>query len=69
MGSKPCLVLQGTAFESDDTMKRVGNMMVDWFRGPTVNRIRLQGLEVVISLTAVENRILFRVYGYVRAET
>ena len=61
-------MLQGTAFESDDTMKRVGNMMVDWFRGPTVNRIRLQGLEVVISLTAVENRILFRVYGYVRAE-
>ncbi|KAH7728754.1 brix domain-containing protein 1 [Aphelenchoides avenae] len=63
LGSKPCLVLQGTAFESDDTMKRIGNLMVDWLRGPTVNRIRLQGLEVVISLTAVENRILFRVYG------
>ncbi|VDM47093.1 unnamed protein product [Toxocara canis] len=62
LGTKPCLILQGTNFESDPTMKRVGNLMVDWFRGPTVEKIRLQGLEVVISLTAVGNKLLFRTY-------
>ncbi|KAI1726257.1 brix domain-containing protein [Ditylenchus destructor] len=62
-GCKPCILLQGTAFESDEAMKRVGNLMIDWFRGPTVSSIRLQGLELIISLTAVSTEeILFRVY-------
>jgi len=61
-GCKPCLVLQGTLFESDDEMKRLGNLMVDWFRGPKVPQIRLQGLETIITFTAVENKLLFRVY-------
>jgi ribosome production factor 2 len=64
LGTKPCILLQGTLFESDDTVKRLGNLMVDWFRGPVVNRVRLQGLETVISLTAVdESHIQFRVYA------
>uniref|UniRef100_A0A914D9W8 Ribosome production factor 2 homolog n=1 Tax=Acrobeloides nanus TaxID=290746 RepID=A0A914D9W8_9BILA len=43
-------------------MKRIGNLMVDWFQGAKANKIRLQGLELVISLTAIENKILFRTY-------
>lgn len=62
LGAKPCLVLQGTSFESDETMKRLGNLMVDWFRGPVVEKICLQGLEFLISLTAHEKNLLFRVY-------
>lgn len=62
MGAKPCIVLQGTAFESDTTMKRLGNLMVDWFRGPVVENIALQGLELVVSLTSVGDHLLFRVY-------
>lgn len=62
LGAKPCLVLQGTSFESDETMRRLGNLMIDWFRGPVVGKVRLQGLEIVISLTAVEKTLLFRVY-------
>uniref|UniRef100_A0A914D153 Ribosome production factor 2 homolog n=1 Tax=Acrobeloides nanus TaxID=290746 RepID=A0A914D153_9BILA len=62
LGTKPCILLQGTLFESDETMKRIGNLMVDWFQGAKANKIRLQGLELVISLTAIENRILFRTY-------
>lgn len=62
LGCKPCIILQGTEFETNETMKRIGNMMVDWFRGVVVENIRLQGLELVISLTAVEDKIYFRVY-------
>uniref|UniRef100_A0A0N5ARI4 Ribosome production factor 2 homolog n=1 Tax=Syphacia muris TaxID=451379 RepID=A0A0N5ARI4_9BILA len=62
LGAKPCLVLQGTSFESDETMRRLGNLMIDWFRGPVVGKVRLQGLEIVISLTAVEKTLFFRVY-------
>uniref|UniRef100_A0A183E2E1 Ribosome production factor 2 homolog n=1 Tax=Gongylonema pulchrum TaxID=637853 RepID=A0A183E2E1_9BILA len=62
VGCKPCIILQGTEFESNDTMKRIGNLMVDWFRGAKVENIRLQGLELVISLTAIEDNIHFRVY-------
>jgi ribosome production factor 2 len=62
-GTKPCILLQGPLFETDDDMKRIGNLMVDWFRGANVTGIRLQGLELVISLTATaEDEILFRVY-------
>uniref|UniRef100_A0A915Q3G4 Ribosome production factor 2 homolog n=1 Tax=Setaria digitata TaxID=48799 RepID=A0A915Q3G4_9BILA len=61
-GCKPCIVLQGTEFEKDETMKRIGNLMVDWFRGAVIENIRLQGLELVISLTALERKIHLRVY-------
>ncbi|KAK0425408.1 hypothetical protein QR680_009185 [Steinernema hermaphroditum] len=52
----------GELFESDPTMSRVGNLMVDWFRGVKVSQIRMQGLELIISLTAQPDKILFRVY-------
>lgn len=63
VGAKPCILLQGTLFEADETFKRIGNLMVDWFRGAKVSMVRLQGLELVIAFTAVsEQQLLFRVY-------
>nr|CAD2169055.1 unnamed protein product [Meloidogyne enterolobii] len=62
-GTKPCIILQGSLFESDPTLQRFGNLMVDWFRGPVVETVRLQGLELIISLTALdEKKILLRFY-------
>ncbi|VDN29115.1 unnamed protein product [Cylicostephanus goldi] len=43
-------------------MKRIGNLLVDFFKGPTVEMVRLQGLELLISFTAKENMIYMRVY-------
>ncbi|VDK84263.1 unnamed protein product [Litomosoides sigmodontis] len=63
-GCKPCIVLQGTDFERNESMKRIGNLMVDWFRGAVIENIRLQGLELVISLTALEQKIYLRVYRH-----
>ncbi|VDM95323.1 unnamed protein product [Thelazia callipaeda] len=62
VGCKPCIVLQGTEFETNEVLKRVGNLMVDWFRGAVVENIRLQGLELVISLTYLDGQIYLRVY-------
>ncbi|CAK5083917.1 unnamed protein product [Meloidogyne enterolobii] len=63
VGTKPCIILQGSLFESDPTLQRFGNLMVDWFRGPVVETVRLQGLELIISLTALdEKKILLRFY-------
>ncbi|RCN41088.1 brix domain protein [Ancylostoma caninum] len=62
LGTKPCIVLEGPEFESDSTMKRIGNLLVDFFKGPTLDMVRLQGLEELISFTAKENMIYMRVY-------
>jgi ribosome production factor 2 len=55
-------MLQGLNFESDDVFKKIGNMFVDFFRGPIISKVRLQGLEMVIALTATEDRIFLRTY-------
>jgi len=62
LGTKPCLVFQGEKFQTDPTFKRAANLLTDSFKGETVDNVRLQGLEMVISFTAVQDRILFRVY-------
>ncbi|CAB3410660.1 unnamed protein product [Caenorhabditis bovis] len=63
LGSKPCIILEGAAFESDAEMKRIGNLMIDWFRGPKIEKVRLEGLETVIVFTAVDEiTLLMRVY-------
>ncbi|KAF8365819.1 hypothetical protein PRIPAC_83648 [Pristionchus pacificus] len=62
LGSKPCIVLEGTAFETDPTMKRVGSMFVDWFQGPKLDQVRLQGLESVAYLSTDGETISLRVY-------
>ncbi|KIH43252.1 hypothetical protein ANCDUO_26747, partial [Ancylostoma duodenale] len=62
LGTKPCIILEGPEFESDSTMKRIGNLLVDFFKGPTLDMVRLQGLEELISFTAKDNMIYMRVY-------
>ena len=70
MGTKPCLLFSGVAFEQDETMKRVQNLLVDFFRGPVVTNIRLAGIQHALQFTAVEEeisgvkrfKILFRSY-------
>ena len=66
VGTKPCLLFSGSLFETHDEMKRVKNLLVDFFRGPRVPKIRLQGLEHAIQFTAEEkngkNLIYMRSY-------
>jgi len=57
VGTKPCLLFSGTAFDQDETMKRVQNLLIDFFRGPVVENVRLAGFEHALQFTAVEEDV------------
>uniref|UniRef100_A0A915IW22 Ribosome production factor 2 homolog n=1 Tax=Romanomermis culicivorax TaxID=13658 RepID=A0A915IW22_ROMCU len=59
---KPCLTFTGDAFHMDETMKKLKNLFIDFFRCESPENIRLQGLEYLISFTALPDRILMRSY-------
>ncbi|XP_064617984.1 ribosome production factor 2 homolog [Liolophura sinensis] len=61
-GAKPCLVFAGEPFEQDHEYQRIKNLFIDFFRGPVVQKLRLAGLEHVISFTAAEGKIFMRTY-------
>ena len=72
VGTKPCLLFSGEAFETDPTMKRVKSLLIDMFRGESqASHVRLAGLELSLQFTAVNgsgigssspHNILFRCY-------
>ncbi|XP_011170809.1 ribosome production factor 2 homolog [Solenopsis invicta] len=61
-GIKPLLVFNGELFENNYEYGRIKNLFIDMFLREEVQKIRLQGLEHVLSFTAVENKILLRSY-------
>ncbi|XP_076645265.1 ribosome production factor 2-like protein Non3 [Halictus rubicundus] len=61
-GLKPLLVFNGELFENNYELDRIKNLFVDMFQREVVENIRLQGIEHVLSFTAVENKILLRSY-------
>jgi len=62
LGIKPLLIFNGELFESNHEYSRIKNLLVDMFLREKVQKIRLQGLEHVLSFTAVGNKILLRSY-------
>lgn len=60
LGSKPCIVFSGEAFDGDVEHKRLKNFFIDFLRGPKAEQIRLQGIEHVYHLTAADGKIFFR---------
>jgi len=50
VGSKPSLLFSGPIFESDSEMKRLKSLLIDFFRGPVITHVRLEGLEQVIQV-------------------
>jgi len=63
-GTKPCLTFAGEPFA--DTTKtefqRLKSLLIDFFRGPEVENVRLAGIEHVLQFTAVDNKVLLRSY-------
>jgi len=62
VGTKPCLMFSGLPFEEDKDHKRLKSMLIDFFRGPVVKSVRLQGIEHVLTFTAAEGKIYMRSY-------
>lgn len=61
-GIKPLLIFNGELFETNYEYGRIKNLLVDMFQREVIKKIRLQGLEHVLSFTAVDNKILLRSY-------
>lgn len=58
---KPCLVFNGPKWAQTEELRRLKSLFIDAFHRDTVDAIRLQGIEHVISFTATDdNQILFR---------
>jgi len=62
-GTKPCLLFAGEPFETEPDYQRLKSLLIDFFRGPVVTSVRLQGLEHVLAITAApDSRVLLRSY-------
>ena len=62
LGIKPMLIFNGEPFAVDPDFIRLKCLLIDFFRGEVVENVRLQGLEHVLSFTAIDGKILFRSY-------
>lgn len=64
-GTKPCISFTGDVFQQDEHMKRFKNFLIDFFRCENPKKIRLQGLELLISVSSVDKRIVLKVFRIV----
>ncbi|KAF2885258.1 hypothetical protein ILUMI_20924 [Ignelater luminosus] len=63
LGTKPCLIFNGPAWDQTDEYKHLRSIFIDLFHREQVESVRLQGLEHALSFTATpEGKILFRSY-------
>ncbi|PIA17956.1 ribosome production factor 2 [Coemansia reversa NRRL 1564] len=51
-GTKPLMVFNGEAFAQNEQMIRLKNILLDFFRGESADKVSLKGLECVITVTA-----------------
>ena len=63
-GSKSCLLFAGEPFAdtSNEEFQRLKSLLIDFFRGPEVDNVRLAGLEHVLQFTALDKKVLVRSY-------
>jgi ribosome production factor 2 len=60
---KPCLVFNGYKWKLTEELRRLRNLFVDMFHREDVEKIRLQGIEHVISFTLTEDMtVMMRSY-------
>lgn len=62
IGTKPCIMFSGEDFENKLEYQRLKTLLTDFWRGETIENIRLQGLEHIIQVTAHDGKIYFRSY-------
>jgi len=62
LGTKPCISVNGSEFETDPVLSRVKNLFIDFFKGEDVEKVRLAGLEHLISITYADGIICIRSY-------
>lgn len=53
-GSKPLMVFHGPSFDTDERMKRVKSLLIDFFGGAVADQVLLSGMEQAIVCTALD---------------
>ena len=61
-GGKPCFIFEGAEFSQEEPYQTVQSMFLDLFRGETVDRINLAGLDRVCVVSVVDKKIYVRHY-------
>lgn len=56
---KPCLVFNGAKWAQTEEMRRLKSLFTDAFHRETVNSIRLQGIEHVLSFTLTDDNLIY----------
>lgn len=60
---KPCLIFNGPKWNHTEELRRLKSLFIDAFHRDTIDAIRLQGIEHVLSFTITDdNQILMRSY-------
>lgn len=54
VGVKPMLLFVGSAWDKDESMRRIRGLWMDFFRGETVSGVDVEGLQFVISFVIAE---------------
>lgn len=63
LGTKPCIVFNGPAWEESEDLKQLRSILVDFFHRERVDAVRLQGIEHAVSFTITpERKLLLRSY-------
>uniref|UniRef100_A0A8C6GZA4 Ribosome production factor 2 homolog n=1 Tax=Mus spicilegus TaxID=10103 RepID=A0A8C6GZA4_MUSSI len=62
-GKKPMLIFAGDDFDVTEDYRRLKSFLIDFFSGPTVLNVRLDGLEYVLQFTALNGKVYFRSYN------
>eukprot|EP00124_Ichthyophonus_hoferi_P004955 Ihof_evm2s623 gene=Ihof_evmTU2s623 len=66
LGAKPCFLFNGDLFETNEDLKHIKFLLLDFFHGEEVQAVSLQGLNHVISITAMSEKVIaFRTYRVV----
>jgi len=63
IGSKPVMVFTGDQWNSDNTYRKVANLLLDLFRADRCDKIALKGLDHVISCSVADGKIYVRGYS------
>eukprot|EP01041_Mallomonas_annulata_P001919 gene1919-3727_t len=61
--SKPMITFLGDQWESDSTYRKLENLFIDFFRGDKTDRLSLKGLDQLIVCTAIDSKVLIRIYS------
>jgi ribosome production factor 2 len=63
LSSRPLVVFDGDGFEHNEQLVQVKSLLFDFFRGQVQEKINLAGIEHVVVVTAVDDKIMVRTYS------